>query len=440
LEGALMSAGYKTRDWGAEAHPDQVANFIRRMGLEPSVEAWAASTMTDPLPPAAQAWLDDLIQDDFVVGYELPVFLIRFLCSRNIPFLDISMDRVRFARDLFFAARTNAPLLESRLAQSEVGDDVIWADAGLLRAFLARRRSPEGGEGRVAVFFGQTNQDRCLVRNGRLVQPAAFAKTIVEITKDCDTILVRRHPHEETPHQISALHDILPNAKFTVENSYSLLCRGDVKRVISLSSGLMAEAKYFHKPSVALIEPDVNNAALLPVSCSRWYRLSPSLLMPGFWSGQLPAVTLEPDRIRNSLGERWGLTLYDAAPDAPDANAAEIERLRAALRAADENVAEMERLRAALRAAEENVAEMERLRAELQVAGENAAEVGRLRAALRAADENVAEMERLRAELRAADVKATQVERLRAELQAVHASTSWRLTAPLRALKGLLRR
>ncbi|HTR15743.1 MAG TPA: hypothetical protein VMI52_01755, partial [Acetobacteraceae bacterium] len=194
------------------------------------------------------------------------------------------------------------------------------------------------------------------------------------------------------------------------------------------------------KPSVALIEPDVNNAALLPVSCSRWYRLSPSLLMPGFWSGQLPAVTLEPDRIRNSLGERWGLTLYDAAPDAPDANAAEIERLRAALRAADENVAEMERLRAALRAAEENVAEMERLRAELQVAGENAAEVGRLRAALRAADENVAEMERLRAELRAADVKATQVERLRAELQAVHASTSWRLTAPLRALKGLLRR
>jgi hypothetical protein len=326
LEGTLIHAGYTSRDWGPERQADQVADFMRRLGLEPSVEAWAASNLVDPLPLAAQAWLDELVRDEFVIGFELPVFLIRFLCSRNIPFLDIAIDPVRFARDLFLAARTNAQPLACRLAASEVPEDLLWADAGQMRAFLARRQPPEGTDGRIAVFFGQTNLDRTLVQNGRLLQPLAYADKIAAAAQGCDRILIRRHPCAKMPDLTTKFVSILPNATLSSENSYSLLCRHDITRVIALSSGLLTEAKYFHKPCAALAMPDVNNPALLPASCSRWHRLSISLAMPGFWAGQLPAVTPSPGLLRDSIGEKWGRTMFEPPYAVPSQLCAAIGR------------------------------------------------------------------------------------------------------------------
>ena len=311
LEGALVDAGYKSREWDPEMHADQVADFMRRLGLEPSVTAWAASTMVDPVPPGAEAWLDDLIRDDFVVGFELPVFLIRFLCRYNIPFLDISIDPVRFAQDLFLAARTNVPALAARLGATEVCADLVWADAGQLRAFFARRRPPGRIGSRIAVFFGQTNIDRSMVQNGKFLQPASFAGQIAAAAEGCDTLLIRRYPSEKISDQIKLLAKALPNARFSDENSYPLLCRDETARVISISSGILAEAKYFHKVCVALAEPDVKNAAMLPASCSCWYRMTISVAMPGFWTGQVLTAMPAAGLLRKSLGQKWGRTMFE---------------------------------------------------------------------------------------------------------------------------------
>lgn len=400
FRGALEEAGFGPREWGAETHADDVAAFMALLGLPPSVESWAQLTLCDALPAPAAAWLDGVIGDAFVVGFELPPFLIRHLCRRGTGFLDVTIDPVRFARDLFFAVRTNDPALAARLAGSEVDENILWADAALLRGQMAHEAPPRPAGEEVVVFFGQTNCDRSLIRNGRLATPMEAAERLAAMGRP---VLIRRHPSEETPEPIDALLRALPSASTTQENSYALLSREDVVGVVALSSSLLTEARYFHKPATAVIVPDVNNPALLPAACSRWYRVGAGMLTPDFWRGEAVRVPPVPDQLRVSLNAFWGRERKEAATLARmDAEAAGLRH----------DLADLHR----------ELADLRREFAGSQAAG--AAEIERIRAESR---EKAAELARMAGELAAG----------RAEIAALHASTSWRVTAPLRAARRL---
>lgn len=393
FRGALEEAGFGPGEWGAETHADDVAAFMTLLGLPPSGESWAQLTLRDALPPPAEAWLDGLIGDAFVVGFELPPFLIRHLCRRGNGFLDVTIDPVRFARDLFLAVRTNDRALAARLADCEADENILWADAALLRGQMAHEAPPRPAGEEVVVFFGQTNRDRSLIHNGRLATPMAAAERLAALGRP---VLIRRHPSEETPDPIDALLRALPDARTTEENSYALLSREDVVGVVALSSSLLTEARYFRKPATAVIVPDINNPALLPVACSRWYRVGAGVLTPGFWHGEAVRVPPVPDQLRISLNAFWGRERKEAAT---------VARMDAELASLRHEFADLRRESADQQAA--GSAEIERIRAE---ASEKAAELARM----------------------AGDLAAS-----RAEIAALHSSTSWRVTAPLRAVRHL---
>lgn len=308
---ALTGAGANLRDWEGDGRAGEVQAFIGCLGLPTSPEGWAATSAIDPLPVAAMQWLDaHTAGAELVIGFELPVFLMRFLTDRGIPFLDVAIDAIRFGRDLFFSVRTNDPVLEGILALNEVDEEILRIDAALLRGSAVRHAGRTVGDPalRVAVFFGQTCVDRALVRGGALAKPSDFVAPIADMAKDYDLLLLRPHPCEPDQSPLQQLQASIPNARITLASSYALLACENVHAVVSLSSSLITEAAYFDKPATALVVPDTADPRLVSSGvCSRPYRLDTGLLSADFWHGGRTALPTVPHMLRNSLGIAWGL-------------------------------------------------------------------------------------------------------------------------------------
>lgn len=317
LQAVMADAGATTAQLGMEHQPEAVRGLMGLLGIAPGPAGWAAAGSLADIPLAAEFWLAAHIgTPDLVVGFELPPFLRRFLGSQGIPFLDMSIAPERFARDLFFSVRTNAPALEARLSRFAATDDIAWMDAALLRGRAIRahgaRLRTDGA--RIGVFFGQTRIDRALVANGRIQQPSDHLPAIARAFADCDTVLVRPHPAEADNRHLDALRDALPHTEITQVNSYALLAAEDVQRVAALSSSLLTEARYFGRPFQRLVTPD---AARADAAWSRPYRLDASLLSAAFWHDGEPPAAPAPGVLRASLGISWGLPAdIGAAPPA----------------------------------------------------------------------------------------------------------------------------
>ncbi len=331
LERVLIDSGCLLRDWEGESLPKEIRAFMALLGLPASPDGWAATSIIDPLPPAAARWLEERIQGaDIVIGFELPVFLLRFLTQCGIAFLDVAIDAVRFARDLFLSVRTNCPALEQILRLYEIDETILKVDAALLRGGVIRQAGLTIGdpESRVAVFFGQTCVDRALVSHGKLMRPADFSSRIADATRNYDVLLIRPHPAEPDETLLRELQRKIPIARRIMANSYALLTYKNVHHVFSLSSSLITEVEYFNKAASKLLMPDTENPKLISDICSRRYRLDANLLSSGFWNGGKPTHSAVPDLLRNSLGMAWGrvwpLSLEAPKPSLP----ATLARLR----------------------------------------------------------------------------------------------------------------
>ncbi|HEY4249670.1 MAG TPA: hypothetical protein VGM87_00635 [Roseomonas sp.] len=325
LGAALVDAGASLRDWQGDGHPAAVREFMALLGLSSSPEGWAATSAVDPLPVAAAQWLEThMAGAELVIGFELPVFLMRFLGDRGTPFLDVAIDPIRFGRDLFLAVRTNDVALESVLRLNAVDEEIVRIDAALLRANAIRQAGRVVGDpaARIAVFFGQTRIDRALVRGGRLARPADCLDRIAEVAKAHDLLLVRPHPFEADRTLLRPVLEAIPNARITLASSYALLACENVRETLSLSSSLITEAPYFGMPATALLVPDVMDPRLVAAGiCSRSYRLDTGLLTADFWHGRRTVLPTVPDMLRHSLGSAWGLgaplTLNPPPPPVP---------------------------------------------------------------------------------------------------------------------------
>ncbi len=309
LEATLAALGCSIRDWSGDSHPEEVSAFMASLDLPASPVGWAATSIVNPLPPRAVRWLEERMDGvDMVVGFEIPVFLLRFLAQHGIMFLDVAIDPVRFARDLFLSVRTNCAALERLLQRNEVDEEIIRTDAALLRGYATRQGGGTIGDpqSRVAVFFGQTVVDRSLIRDGKLMRPADFALEFIKAAEGCDVLLLRPHPLEPDGAQLETLQRQIPAASKTSASSYALLASENVHHVASLSSSLITEAKYFSKAASAFVVPDTDNPRVISGLCSRRYRLDTSLLSTGFWEGRRPSQMGAPDLLRNSLGCAWG--------------------------------------------------------------------------------------------------------------------------------------
>jgi hypothetical protein len=252
-----------------------------------------------------------------VVGFELAEVQKRLLSRLGVPWIDVNIHPYRFGPDVLFAIASDQPEVMSQLLPHHAEDAVFepWADLMAATAIKMPTRQPVTES---CLVVGQTRVDRALIRAGRLLDLSDFAPALHAAIGREGRVLFKPHPYN--PDGFGLHHAGLPLRRIreVAENSYVLLAQDAIRRVVGVSSSVMAEARFFGKEGVFLGTPPLRIAAkrdaLAPglhasvvdawLSADFWRDLLAPLIEVTPKDGARPV--LPPNALRSSLRQFWG--------------------------------------------------------------------------------------------------------------------------------------
>jgi len=322
---ALGRLGLPMREIAPRSHGGaiDVAHAMALLGLPATPAGWARACIADLAPLRELEGWPAFGPGCLVIGWGLTPALQHAIDRGGASYLDIEIDPRRFTEHLHFCARTNDARIRAALEARAIGEELFWNHAASLQGFFARR-----GAGalfdprlRVGVFFGQSLVDLSLVSGGRSQHPSAVIGALRTLAQEVDLLVVKPHPYEPALHDLAPIARAIPNVAWTRENSYALLSADNVRFVAGLSSSVLTEARYFLKPTRALIRADRNAPECLPAGCSPWMPVGPELGSLDFVleacqapesQGLIAASTGDAgawpaDAIERAFSTRWGL-------------------------------------------------------------------------------------------------------------------------------------
>lgn len=337
----FSAAGFCMGEFGprSEGGTFDLRRYRAYLGLPSSAEGWAAAVSTR-VPDEAVELFEDLLEASLVIGWGLPPSLIDLLDRHKVSFIDVEIDPIRFAEDLFFRMRTNSPQILRVLASHDVGDEELRTSVSAIRGYAARRSYNVTQTGKsLALFAGQTTVDLAVIEAGKLAEPSDYIDTIRSVAQLADILLVKPHPAQQDYSHLTPILDQVPNAHLCRSNTYRILTDIKLKHVVGLSSSVLSEAALFQVPTTQLIKCDREASPLIPELSQRWFRVPSNIvsndrLTRAIGSKPLLESVLDhlsplwrPRRskgfnLRRSLGTGWGIDeFYSGRPlsiDVPD--------------------------------------------------------------------------------------------------------------------------
>lgn len=259
------------------------------------------------IPETARSYINQAIPSGVtVLSFEMPPWLGGLCEERKIPYADIRVSPLRFARDLYLAIRTNSPELHRRLVQEAVPEEEVRLEAGMLAAsvrmhqdFLDEQQRYPVRLGGCLVFVGQAPFDTSLIdEQDRPLRCQDYADRIASLARG-RTVLHKPHPMAQwfADEERASLSRIVGRDVPTCrQNAYQVLASRDDVELVGISSGMLQEARYFGKVSHTLFRPFVPVAspsdrdevdAYLQLRFERF-------LSPGFWHRFLAPETPPP--------------------------------------------------------------------------------------------------------------------------------------------------
>ena len=303
---------------GSGATGFDTPGFYAEAGATPDIDGWVTLFDADALPAAAVARFARAVDGAVaVIGFELAEVQKRLLSQFGIPWIDLNIHPIRFGPDVFFAVQTNHPDVAAALMPHHAEDHVFepWADLLAATAVKAPLSHPvEEG----VLVVGQTRIDRALIAHGRLVDLSDFAEGFHRAIGPEGRILFKPHPYNNDGFGLHGIGLPLRRILQLEDNAYLLMAQDAVRRVVGVSSSLVAEARFFGKDGVFLgespfrIAPSRDAVApLLHASVPEawlwadfWRDLLAPLIDVGARDGRRPA--LGPNALRTALRQFWG--------------------------------------------------------------------------------------------------------------------------------------
>jgi hypothetical protein len=287
-------------------------------GVPRDIHGWATLFGARELPREAAALLARAFDGvTAVIGFELADVQKLVLSRLGVPWVELNIHPYRFGPDVFFAVRTNHAGQLEALARHHAEDHVFepWAD---LLAATAVKVPVHPPVVEAVMVVGQTRVDRSLIAGGRMLDLRDVAEGVHAAAGADATILFKPHPYNADGFGLYDIGLPLRRIREATDNAYVLMAQDSVKRVVGLSSSLIAEARFFGKQGVFLGPPPFHIAprrdALGPemhasvvdawLSADFWRDLLAPLMPVTPHDGHRPA--LPPNALRNSLRQFWG--------------------------------------------------------------------------------------------------------------------------------------
>jgi hypothetical protein len=303
---------------GSDVVGFDTAGFYAAAGATPDVSGWVGLFDAMDLPRDAAALLAAPFQGAAaVVGFELTELQKRLLTLVGVPWIDVNIHPYRFGPDVLFAIATDHPEILARLVPHHAEDHVFepWAD---LLAATAVKMPPRVPVEEACLLVGQTQVDRALIAGGRLLDLSDFAAPLHAALGDGGPVLFKPHPYNPDGFGLHQVGLRLSRIRETRENAYVLLAQDAIRRVVGVSSSVVAEARFFGKEGVFLGTPPMR---IVPrrgdLAPGRHASVVDAWLSADFWRDLLAPVlavtardgrrpVLPPNALRTSLRQFWG--------------------------------------------------------------------------------------------------------------------------------------
>lgn len=258
--------------------------------------------------------------EDIVISYELSQQTRDVLDRACIRYIDIWLHPVRYLDDLLYGFYSNVKSINARLKSFDLDKEMFYTYANLVKVgtYKGYRRVDAKIEKNSLIFVGQTNFDKAVFCNGKMLNALDFKEEIKLLAEQHEHVYYLRHPFvkegdEEVVKFFKGLHNY---TEFVGDpNSYSILAHEEAVTFCTISSSLAVEAKYFGKSCKLLYRPviDIDNV---------YSTVSQDFLFSHFWSEILkeeikvkdrPALKFDNphSKIRDSLSSYWSYREID---------------------------------------------------------------------------------------------------------------------------------
>lgn len=306
LNGSLLDAG-------------TVEAIYRMMGLRARITDWPRVFSATELPQPVEDLLLRYFADSFVIGFELPPFLVDFLGRHDIGFVDCSLAPVRFMDDLLFELSSNTDAITEALLTHAVSDDFIRLQAGVVSSNVAKV-NPRPPRPNTLLVILQTQFDKVVIENNRFAKVTDHLNRLKEVAKGYDHLLIKEHPLEPQPETRERLQKLLPHAQVTEDNFYRLVSHDNLTGVAALSSSCVLEAGYFGKAGHYLLPGYTPERFTVG---QRGVMIDDAVICPDFWRDVLAGspcpvtprdglrLPAKPNRFRQQLRSAWNYNQVD---------------------------------------------------------------------------------------------------------------------------------
>ncbi|MEY8213034.1 MAG: hypothetical protein RPR97_00985 [Colwellia sp.] len=257
---------------------------------------------------------------EILVGYEMSLQTRTLLDRANINYIDIWLHPVRFMDDNLYAFRSNNSQINKEVFNFNLSEKFYYVYADRMKIVNYRgwdrkyAKLDKQLNTNSALFIGQTLSDKAVCRDGNMLTLLDFKKEFKAATKKFGQVYYSRHPMlrgEDT--EIIDYVKSFSNASLIEAPAYNLLCCDAIKYVFSVSSSLVAEAKYFDKETHILYRPvikvgDKDDGEI-------YSSIYQNYIDPSFWSKILSPIlkTADVEKIQYFETERKSrdmLSLY----------------------------------------------------------------------------------------------------------------------------------
>jgi hypothetical protein len=229
----------------------------------------------------------ELFRKNLIIGFEIPPSICHLLTLKKIPYLNFFNHSVRFLPDLLWAVSTNSYFLAKRLRcwNIKLTQDNVQTYVNNIKIHTAGQRIAQKfllDKGTV-VIFGQTKEDSSVLSAGRFMNLYDYRKEIKQIVGETRNIIIIPHPLENDYFSLVKLVQYLGRGIITNLNSYSVLSDENVTDIITLSSSIGVESRYFGKNVHFLLGEALRVGGSMVAGDAHVFTLGQDILKNIFW-------------------------------------------------------------------------------------------------------------------------------------------------------------
>ncbi len=240
------------------------------------------------------AYLKSFIEGSILICYEISKQTRKILDDIGVDYIDIWLHPIRYMDDNFFAFRSNNADVNRIIEKYKIEDSYFYLYADRMRINSYRGWNKHNLDNDLyqnsALFIGQTMTDKAVCRKGKMLNLLDFKEEFENLCRSYTHVYYSPHPMlKEDGKAIEDYINSLDNASVIKHEAYKLLTTNAIKKVVSISSSVVFESKFFGKDFEYLYRPvvDCDNEK----NAESYISVYEGFESPKFWSDILSPIT-----------------------------------------------------------------------------------------------------------------------------------------------------